>query len=679
MKSLTRWQQKLFRMLLFGWVLICFCGILSPIEISAQTSYDGEIDITVLMQQASESFDLEQEDAIILYDNEEQLWLTDKKKYRKVHRIVWIGKSWGIGHFADHRIPIDYENEIINVKTLRTYRDEKWWDSDTTAIVETLPGALRTAYDYATIREMMLLHDGVELPCILEWAYSIEDKDSFRRGVDGIWIFEKDVPVIKSSFSFGIPTKSKPYVFVSKEVGEEQIRAKVSPPALSGSKSKIPNSKSKFQAATELDIYTYEMEMIPALPTPHTADPAANSPHIEWSTWKNWDKLGKNFRKTFESAMVLDSVLRDSLELLIEDAFSMNDRVKRIASFVSRSTRYVNYPSIYWYTDPRPAHRSYSTAYAHQIDRAVLAAALFKEAGFEIFPTFRGLGYHDINNNVATFDRFGEVGVWVSGSEEVEALYNPAESMLQNGLAPIYGRSIWIPGSGDDPKVTWRGEANRSKVELTLNINCSEDGNTVSGNGFYSATQGLCPFAEMEGLGGETLDFLESVMSGVLDNAKISTYSPTSFSRFTVTIGFEFTASFQEESASVWNEPNGEAKRLILNIGEPGGGIFDHLPGDIAIFNEVRNSDIRLPGLMEQVVKVNLIFGDKELSYIPENVEIKNDMGSFRLEVERKEKQVKIKRTLTLEKVDCHADRWIDLRTLLLSDRNERNRAIVLR
>lgn len=674
MKTLIRLLSNQARIKTFVWVIcFSFTYLLLPQHIEAQISYGGKVDIAELMKKASQNFDLDKEDAVILYDSEEQLWLRDSRLYTEVHRIVWIGKSWAIGHFADHRVPYDQSRQTFTVNALRTWRDEQWWVSDTTAVVETLPGAVSSAYDYTNIREMMLLHDGVELPCILEWAYTIEDKESFRKGSDGIWIFEKDLPVVESTFSFGISSGSKTHVFASNEVGGVQVKSKISPPDPPGSGKSEPPGNWRIQAPTELDIYTYRMELIPALPTPHTADPAAYSPHIEWSTWKDWDKLGQNFRKTFESALELDNSLRDSLDVLLADAFSMNDKAKRIADFVGRSTRYVNYPAHFWYTDPRPAHRSFSTAYCHQLDRAVLAAALFKEAGFEIFPTFRGLGFHDVNNGVPTTGRFGEVGVWVSGSEEVEALYNPDESNLQNGLAPIYGRSVWIPGSGDDPKVTWRGEANRSTVELNLNLSFDEENKIISGCGFYLATQGLCPFDKMEGLGGEAREFLGSVLAGVIKNADISTYSPTSFSRFTVALGFEFTAPFDEEPASVWEQSN----RRVLNIGEPAGGIFDRLPEDISIFRETRSSDVRLPGLMEQVVNISLDYGDMEISYVPESQDISNDMGSFKLSVEHKDSRIRIKRTLTFEKVDCPAEKWEELRLLLLADRNERNRILV--
>ena len=665
-------------------VCLCLLNLFVPQPIAAQTSKDGKVNIAQLMQMADKNFDLEVEDAIILYDNEEQTWLPDKRFYTKVHRVVWIGRSWAIRRFADHRIPFDKSRQSFTVNTLRTWRDGQWWESDTTAIVETLPGALQTAYDYTTMREMMLLHDGVELPCILEWEYIIEDMESFRKGVDGMWIFEKDVPVISSSFSFGIPAGSKPSVFISDEVVELPVKTKVSPPKSSSTKSKTKRAKGNIRTVNELDIYSYEMELIQPLPTPQSTDPAAYAPYIAWSTWKNWDKLGQDFRKTFEKAMELDGVLQDSLDLLIEGAFSMNDRAKRIASFVERSTRYINYPSSYWLTVPREAHRSYSTAYCHQLDRAVLAAALFNGAGFEIFPTFRGLDYHDVNTGVATFERFGEVGVWVSGSEEVEALYNPLNSELLNGLSPIYGRSVWIPGSGDDPKVTWRGEANRSTVELNLNLTCNDGSNELIGQGFYRATQGLCPFDKMEGLGGEAAEFLESVLTGVIENAKISVFSPTSLSRFTVTIGFEFTASFNVNSGLVWGESSNsdlenDSGRFILNIGDPAGGVFDHLPGDISIFKETRESDVRIPGLMEQIVNITLSYGDKELSYMPGEIEIKNDIGSFKLVTEETEDQVRISRTLTLDKVDCPSNMWVDLRSILLSDRNVRNRVLVLK
>ncbi|MDP8229430.1 MAG: DUF3857 domain-containing protein, partial [Candidatus Electryoneaceae bacterium] len=113
--------------------------------------------------------------------------------------------------------------ERFTVRELRTLRDGQWWESDTTGIVETSPHAVRTAYDYNDRREMMLLHDGVELPCILNVEYVIEDKIPFRNGVEGMWLFAKDDPVLESHFSFDVPIGLNPQVFASEGVQVDEI------------------------------------------------------------------------------------------------------------------------------------------------------------------------------------------------------------------------------------------------------------------------------------------------------------------------------------------------------------------------------------------------------------------------------------------------------------------------
>ena len=200
--------------ILILFIIIQFCVVIPLAE--AQTSISGEHDISELLATAKATFDLEKEDAVILFDNYQVSWLPDRHLKTSVHRIVWLGGPAVKGHYADHRIPYDDYLQTFTVEALRTWRDGEWWDTDTTGIVETLPYTINKAYDYSTRREMMLLHDGVELPCILEVAYCIEDKAPFsnqqgmiekdspprsaggesKEGAEGLWLFSKEDPVV---------------------------------------------------------------------------------------------------------------------------------------------------------------------------------------------------------------------------------------------------------------------------------------------------------------------------------------------------------------------------------------------------------------------------------------------------------------------------------------------------
>lgn len=612
-----------------------------------------------LLEKADKLFNLDNQDAVILSENRSEFWFTDGRLKTRIHRIVWINSKVGIGRYADLRVPYDAVIQSFTVSHLRTWRDGRWWESGETAIVETLPFALQKAYDYTNMREMMLLHDGIELPCILEVEYVIEDTPIIsppaerggnkRGGHEGLYLFAKEDPALELSLNLGFPKGSKPQIYSSKGIKTNKV-----------SSEDLPG----------MDIYTHKMENVTALHHPHTVDPAGYMPHVAWSSWNSWNYLGSDLKSSFKSGLKLNDALRDSLSNLLDGAWAMTEKARRIAEFVDRSTRYINYPVKYWQWDPRPAYQTYATAYGHRLDRAILAAALFQEAGFTVFPFFRGAGYGNINEEVATMARMDGISVWISASEGIEAYYDPVASEIHNGLSPIFGRTIWIPGSGDDPNIAWRGEGTQSRFEMRLDISYNEEEKEWNGHGYYNVTHGFNSYDRMEGTGSQASDYLQKVVSGVIKDAEVTDYTPTTFNRFTLSVGFEFNAPLGEKD---------NYGRYNLTIGEPAGGIFEMLPDDIELFHEKRGSPIRTTGLMDQTVSIRLHTDGWELVYKPVDVEMKNQAGSLQVSTEEMDNTITVTRQLVSGKVNYASKDWADLRVLLLGDRNERHRMLLLK
>lgn len=137
-------------------------------------------EIREMLNAASQVYDLEKEDAVILLDDFQVEMTPIGTMKTSVHTIVRIANHIGREHYADLRIPFDASKQNFVVTALNTWCGEECIKSDSTAIVETLPFALSTAYDYANMREMILMHDGIELPCVIETAYYIEDTPPFN-------------------------------------------------------------------------------------------------------------------------------------------------------------------------------------------------------------------------------------------------------------------------------------------------------------------------------------------------------------------------------------------------------------------------------------------------------------------------------------------------------------------
>lgn len=611
-------------------------------------SISGEQDIGALMQTAGQIYDLENEDAVFLFKGRKEYWTPDGRRITMMHRITWLRTEYAINRYADLRIPWDSAHQTFRKTALRTWRDNKWIVSGPTAVVETLPFAVDRADDYTNMRETMLLHDGIELPCIIETAYVIEDVEPYRDGASGVWTFPRGEPAVMVSFTLGVPAGSVPHYAVHGD---------------------IPRPVKGSDEERGLDTYTFTMNQVDALPRPRTDEMIREVPRVTWSTWESWGDLGQALRDRFTGAMETDSALAAALEERLETAATPVDSAEKVAAFVGEATRLIRYDEDWWWPMPRPAARTYATAYGHRLDRAVLAAALFREAGFEVWPVFRGEGYGDVNDGVPALEGLDGVAVWVSG-RGVEAYYDPSSSDLHNGLAPIYGRAVWLPGVEDSPAVRWSGTGEASRMTVRLDLSYDGAAEKWTGRGVLQATGGLCPYDRMAGLEDEARSTIEEIVGGLLPGAEVGGYNATTFDRFTVTAGFDFTAPAGERD---------DLGRVRLELGEPGEGIFDHLPGHVRLYEPERGSGVHLPGVMVQTVDLRLDAGGLELVRLPEESRVQTPMGSFTLTVDREEDTIHLVRSLSLGRAACSAEEWPNLRRLLLAEEDARGKVLLFR
>jgi hypothetical protein len=331
----------------------------------------------------------------------------------------------------------------------------------------------------------------------------------------------------------------------------------------------------------------------------------------------------------------------------------------------------VRYSDDFWRFSPRPADRTWETAYGHRLDRTALAAAMFREAGCKVTPTFIAVGYGDVDAGVPTLTRFGGVRLWISG-EGLEALYDAADGTLSRGLSPVFGRAVWSVGVGPAPAVWIRDDDARSRLDLILTVEAPEDDEVEawSGTGFFSATGSLCPYGEMVGLGNESTSYLSNVAGSVMTGTDVADHNVSVLDRGNVTGGFAFELSLDEPD---------DLGRTCLVVGDPSGGIVDRLPGDVHIYEEHRDSSVLLAARMGQKVVLRLNAGEREVFHLPAERTTENDLGRFSLTVETEGDWVTVTRKLEIGAGTVAPDQWPMLRELLLDETDPRNRTILLK
>jgi Domain of Unknown Function with PDB structure (DUF3857)/Domain of Unknown Function with PDB structure (DUF3858) len=629
-------------------MIMLVIGILISLPLSAQESIDGVHNIEDMLTKAEQSFDLQKEDAVFLLDSKDVHWHPDGRLSTTIHRIIWINTDYAVDHYGDHRISYDSEHCDFKVTTVRTWMDGKWWVTGETGIVETLPYAVNKAYDYANVREMMLLHNAIELPCILEVKYTIEDKEPFRGGTDGVWTFMRDEPCVMSSFSLAVPEGFEPYVQTPDD---------------------IFNLDRNLYKEDGFDIYSITGGTVGAIPSPHFAGIEFQVPHIVWSTWKSWEELGDDIQSRLIPNTKLDSALEKSMDSLIKDAYTDSDKARLIAEFINTKIRHVDYPESFWQDLPRSAERTYTTAYGHNIDRAILAYGMFAKAGLKPNFAYIGKGYGNIDMSVPSLSYFDGIKVWIRGNN-LDAFYDPSDGTVANGDAPIYSKAIWIPESQSEPMVKVKSQGEQNDFSVSINLSYDKEKGIFTGSGYLFGNNSFNAFDQLEGMQVETKTYLESVVSGMLEGAEIMDYNPSMFNRSKIVLGFTIELEKPEVDS---------LGRTKIMIGEPGNGLFDKLSDDISLYHQERKSSVILPGVLHQKIEIKLDLKDIDLIYFSDNRTLSNTAGKFMLSSNKEDDRLTITRELNLDKATYPSDQWSAFRALLLADKHERNQTLLLK
>jgi hypothetical protein len=604
-------------------------------------------DLDDLWARAQSSFDLSQQDAVVLLESRHESFGPATQRVTRVHRVVWIGTGTVVRTHADLRIPWNSANSELKILKLRTWRDGRWWpDAEViseTAVVETLPYAVALADDYSSMRETMLLHDGVEVPCIMETAYEIVEHVGGDTGSDETWIFAQRDPALVVELKVSTP-EGKFFVFESANGTPEPVAT--------------PDSGGK--------TYTWTMENVDKLGVPLVTHPASYEPHVVWSTWQDWKQLGTVIQTAFNNAAEVGDALADTVAQRIADTPSPVATARAIAAYVNESTRSIHYDTRFWEFEPRPASRTWETAYGHGLDRAVLAAALFRDAGLTADPIYVAGERGEFSTRVPGLSRFEHMKLYVAG-DNFQAVYDPENGSLTEGKQPVLGRASWKPVSGGAPSV--ETEVATGRYEVMLNVEPDKD-KGWKGTGHLSAGGLFCPYGDMKGLEQESMDYIERVARSLIAGADAGGFNPDNFTGDLVTVGFQFSAAA--------GEPD-DMNRTRVEIGNPAGGIISRLPHDVSLYHESRESPVLLPGVMTERIRARIKTGKREVVYLPESREIKNDAGSYSLDVFFKNGWVTIDQTLRLDSAVVAPEAWPQLRALLLELEDTTGRTVILK
>lgn len=637
--------------LLAGALVILFSTGLSAESMGVSQGYD----LDALWVKAQKQYDLNAHDAVLLLEGRHVTILDNGNLKTRVHRVVRIGTEMGIEHYADLRISWNSATSTFTVLALRTWNDDRWWPHESevseTAVVETLPFALAQADDYTSIRETMLLHDGVELPCIMETIYEIEEEGAASDGADDLFVFPQDDPTVLVEYVLTVPSATTPKYRSGNGAPEPEITT----------------------GGDKRATYAWKMENIARLKTPHTESPAVYEPHVIWSTWKDWETLGRKVRSSFHAASVEKPAYIDSL-LDGRQGYepSKDALVHGIAEFVNEGTRLVNYETRFWRFSPRPATRIWETGYGHALDRATLAAALFRRLGFSSRIVYRTAPLTQLDQDMPAIAPFEEYGVRVQGYN-VDCVYDPMAGTCKHIYSWMHGVTIWDPSEEknfieqvvEKPVIT----STTGHCSTILELESADEGKW-EGKGYLRFRFGLSHYDDMAGIDDKAIKFIEKNVQDVLPGSHVKAYNPERFLPDDVAVGFDIEMAAPETDG---------LGRITFSIGTPTDGIRSGLPQNVHLCDEHRDSPILLDGRMEQRIKLRLKVGDREIVHLPEGYTLENDVGSFVLTIKKENGWITIDRKLRLERSIVQPEEWPLLRALLLEEQDPAHRTVILK
>ncbi len=636
--------MKLPRMFTVMTLLVAVAGAGTALCADMGASYGFDLD--ALWTAARQTYDLDTEDAVVLLENREVTLTDGGELATTVHRVVWINSSTAIHQYADLRVPWNQANSRLDVEVLRTWRDDRWWPDPTaiseTAVVETLPYAVDHADDYTTLRETMLLHDGIELPCILETRYTIT-----RRGVpaaEGVFVFPQPDPAVQVGLTVTTPASAPWHAQAVNGAPEPTV------------------TTDDGQRRTQ-----WHMGPVARLGQPVADEPEAYEPAVIYSTWESWAALGRDLTGAFDLAAHVDGALADTLTARTAHLHDPLALAQAALDLAQESTRRINYDFRLW-GGPRPAVRTWETAYGHDLDRMVLAAGLVRSLA--VLPqggggsnlaadvVLLGHGTVAIAPEVPRLGQETRLALDIGLPGDLRLLWTPDGKL--HGAAWALGRPAFLPAGGE-PVFTIQTEVpNLVAADLTLTPTVDEGwswSGILTSRGVFSYHGAV--------ITGRALDKAATAALGdVLPDADLDGCNPREFSPLAVTVTCQGTLAGPDEN------DDGD---FVLTVGDPGDGVLKRLPGDIHPYQSERTSRALITP-MGQKIHLQVPLDGFTAKRLPRTMEVDNGAGRFAVSAQVEDGRLYYKRTLRL----TGKGSWPELRALLLEAGDKAHRDIVL-
>jgi len=637
-------------------------GLVAPI--SAQdpapggASPTGALPPADLFGPSAPGANLPNEDAVILLAADSFVLHADGRIDHDRHRVIRLQSDFAIDQMGDPRVPYDTLYQEVVVHACRTYTpDGRVVEATPHAFNRNTPEAVAACPDEMHRQELVISHIGVERGCVIELDVEVRDRAPHAPWLEGIVFAREDYPVVRRVVSVKHPAGVRlNSAVVNGALQEEVLQGRF-------------ESEEGSAGGAPATIHVWRGEN---LPPAREGDDGAGSrltrTHLVFSTCATWADLAARVRGDLEAAAPTegsaDAPLRAWLEEASREAATLTatDRARAILELTSTLIADASVTPFEAYRAPRPAARTFATACGNDGDRTALAAALLRLAGTDTEVALRPLSPRPAREvpALAQFDRV------LLRADTGEAL-DPIGGKIFMRPEAWGGQPLLLTGAGER-KARWLESAtSESRAEVVVSLTLDEKG-AAAGAADLVLSGRLYPYEEMTDL--EV--FLNGYAKRLLPGATVRSTEISDLSPSACRVRFSFAAD------TVTIDDN---RKLHLPLH---GGPVD-LAGILTGFNlrrPARTTPIVLPCPLRESVtwRITLPQG-KGAAYLPSPQAVQNEVGEFRLTVERggekgamsargrathdgKPEPIVVRWTLALPSPEIAAERYPALRQL---------------
>jgi hypothetical protein len=597
-------------------------------------------DLQTFAAEAPSARDYTDEDAVILHETIEWTLHEDGRVDHYTRHIRKYFTAYEVDGHSDPRIPFDQDTQALEILSWRTVMASgQLVEKKDRSFNQVTPDAVRLTPDYTSAQEMVSTQLGMEPGAVVEREYVIKDLNDRGEGLSGIEFFQTRLPIMEKVVKITVP------------LGVD-LRFQ----AMAGA----PRSRRDERETSAT--YTWRIENMPAV-APRSVRGIEEEclPHVVFSSIQSWDALAEDWNGRIEDCTQITDRLRADLEEIIRDAQDDADEVRLIHEALCDRVRGVDYVFPLVGSQCRPAEVVYETAYGHRLDRAVLLLAWLREAGIEAEPVLVASS-SSFSDQVPAIEQTPEVWV-VAWTDHQPIWMDPLRSLESASYKDLGGRTfVRIASGGGLDAVPDRGvEENTSRVKVTGRIH---DDGSISGEARIKLSGLLSPYYEVSGIADESKDFVDGLAAHLFDGVDVETYNFRELTDDVVALGFKFKKDAGDNPLS----------RIVL----PETGYNPDVPGMEPVATD-REKPLILDGVFSATVDVDLELWDgAEIQRLPDAVNLEAPFGFYKVSCGQEKNTIRYKKRVEINRRRIEPEEYPRLREILLRDRNEVHRTVVL-